>query len=183
MSDRPLLTLDLDGVICSPPLGINLGIHRSFLDPDAVPPATRVLPSRLGVVLDTLRFEFRRPLAGVREALQSLAGSHRLVLLTGRRSSPARWLRRHALDNNLDEIVINETSLPSAHFKLRMVGELAASAHVDDDGRTAQLLAQRSSVAVFLRDWPRNRGLALAPKVRRVADLAELARILTADTR
>ena len=75
-------------------------------------------------------------------------------------------------------MVINETSLRSPHFKLAAIAELGASEHIDDDGRTVQLLAQRSQAQPYLRDWPRNRGLPYDERVRRVADLGALAALL-----
>ena len=41
------------------------------------------------------------------------------------------------------------------------------------------LLAERGPARVYLRDWPRNRGLAYPSNVTRVADLLELARLLS----
>jgi hypothetical protein len=178
---RPVTTLDFDGVICNPPFGRNIGISRTFLDPaaDAIP--ARVPPRWLSVPGDYLRFNFRRPLPGVREALASLGELRTIVILTGRRNEPGRWLRRYHMDGLVDRVVVNDTMLRSPHFKLRLVEELGAAEHVDDDGRTAQLLAQRSSVRVYLRDWPRNRDLELAPGVTRVADLTEFVGLITAE--
>lgn len=170
----PLLTVDMDGVICSPPLGRNLGIHRSFLDPTAPPRGARVPPSWFSRIADPLRFELRRPLVGAREALAELRELRTVVLLTGRRSSPGRWLERHRFAPLLDGVVINETSLSSPYFKLEAIADLGATEHIDDDGRTVQLLAERSEAEPYLRDWPRNRGLPFADRVRRVADLGEL---------
>lgn len=174
----PLLTIDMDGVICEPPFGRNLGIHRSFLDP-AAPPRTAHVPRRwFSRIADPVRFDLRRPLPGAREALAELRELRTLLLLTGRRSPPDRWLRRHGFAPLLDGVVINETPLRSPHFKLEAIAELGASAHIDDDGRTVQLLAQRSQAQPYLRDWPRNRGLPYDDRVRRVADLGALAALL-----
>lgn len=177
-ADRPLLTVDLDGVICGPLLGLNVGIHRGFLDPGAEPPRARVPPRWLSALVDPARFEPRRPLPGTRSALAELQRARRLVVLTGRRTSPERWLARHGLAGFVDAVVVNEGPLSSPHYKLRAVAELGAAEHVDDDPRTAQLLAERASCRVFLRDWPRNRSLPYAHGVTRVAHLPELARLL-----
>lgn len=182
MSERPLLTVDLDGVICAPPLGVNVGIHRSFIDPDATAPRAFVLPRWVSAPFDRIRFDIRRPLPEAREALSRLHELRRVVLLTGRRSSPEPWLRQYGLAALIDDIVINDTDDSSPHFKLRSVLSMGAAEHIDDDGRTVQLLAQRSPVRVYLRDWPRNRDLPYAPNVSRIADLLELARFLSADT-
>ncbi|MBM4416286.1 MAG: hypothetical protein FJ035_08645 [Chloroflexi bacterium] len=177
-AERPLVTLDLDGVICSPPFGVNLGISTRFLEAAAEPRPARVPPRTLSLVADRLRFELRQPLPEAASALRELQAVRRIVLLTGRRTSPQLWLHRHGLADAIDRIVTNDTALRSPHFKLALLAELAPREHVDDDGRTAQLLAQRSRVRVYLRDWPRNRGVAYAPSIARVADLAAFARLV-----
>lgn len=180
MSDRPVLTVDLDGVICRPPFGVSLGISGAALDPAAAPTRAFVLPRWLGGTFDYLRFDFRHPLPEAREALSALAELREVVVLTGRRTSPERWLRRHGLAEPVSRIVINDSAHASPHFKLRCVQELGAAEHIDDDGRTAHLLAQRGPARVYLRDWPRNRGMSYPPNVTRVADLTALARLLSA---
>ena len=180
MSDLPLLTVDLDGVICGPPFRVNLGIGRRLIDADAPPPRAFVPPRWLAAPLDHLRFDLRPPLPEAREALAMLSGVRRVVVLTGRRSSPARWLRRHGLDGFVERMILNDSVDASPHFKLRQVRALGAAEHIDDDGSTAQLLAESGPARVYLRDWPRNRGLPRPELVTRVADLLELARLLTA---
>lgn len=176
--ERPVTTLDFDGVICNPPFGRNIGISRTFLDPAAEAVPARIPPRWLSVPGDYLRFNLRRPLTGVREALTQLREVRTVIILTGRRTEPARWLRRYGMDGLVDRIVINDTALRSPHFKLSMVESLGAVEHVDDDGRTAQLLAQRSSLRVYLRDWPGNRGVEYASSVTRVADLSDFVRLV-----
>jgi hypothetical protein len=172
---RPILTIDLDGVICGPIFGLNLGISKGFLDPMMEPPPARVWPRWLGGPLDAIRFGVRRPLPEVAPTLARLREHRTLVLLTGRRSDPSGWLERFGLLDHLSAIRYNQGRLRSAHFKLRTVEELGATEHIDDDGRTAQLIAQASAVRPYLRDWPRNRGADYDPSVERVADLAALA--------
>jgi hypothetical protein len=173
----PAITLDLDGVICAPLFGLNIGISRDFLDPDA-PPRPAVVPPRwYAWAFDHARFDLRRPAPDAREALAELRALRRVVVLTGRRTSPRHWLRWHGLDGLVDDVVINDTPLRSAHFKLQRVAELGAAEHMDDDGRTVELLARRSSLrAVYLRDWPRNRGPAYSSEVVRIASLSALVR-------
>ena len=169
----PLITLDFDGVICAPPFGLNLGITTDFLDPLAPPPVATVPPRRLGEVADYLRFNFRHPMRDAAESLRALAERREIVVLTGRRTSPHAWLERYDLLQYIEEIVVNDTALKSPHFKLQMVEALRPSEHVDDDGRTAQLLAQANTVGtrVYLCDWPRNRGPRYTPAVTRVVGL------------
>ena len=176
--ERPLVTVDFDGVICSPFLGVNLGISREFVDPAAPAHPATVPPRWLRVLVDHARFDLRRPLPDARDGLAALAQVARVTILTGRRSSPAAWLRWHHLDSHIEAIIINTGPLRSAHFKLTEIERLRPRAHIDDDPRTAQLLAQRADVQVFLRDWPRNRDLEYAPRVTRIATLADAARRL-----
>ncbi|MSQ42483.1 MAG: hypothetical protein EXR65_05550 [Dehalococcoidia bacterium] len=178
---RPLVTLDLDGVICRPPFGINVGISTDFLDASAPPAPARVPPRLLSRVADRVRFDYRRPLPDAAAALRELQTVRRIIVLTGRRTSPEPWLRRHGLADAIERIVTNDTRMRSPHFKLDVLARLAPREHVDDDGRTAQLLAERSPVRVYLRDWPRNRGAQYAPGVVRVADLAAFARLVRAE--
>ncbi len=173
--ERPILTLDMDGVFCEPFFGQNLGIHRTFLPPDAEPPLASVPPRWLGTPLDHLRFNPRRPLPGAREALVRLQAVRRLMVLTGRRTEPRWWLRAHGFEGLFERVIVNAGPRRSPHFKLEAIAALGAAEHIDDDPRTAQLLAERSAARIFLRDWPRNRDLSYHPGVERVRDLAELA--------
>jgi phosphoglycolate phosphatase-like HAD superfamily hydrolase len=175
---KPIITLDLDGVICSPPFGINLGIRSDFLEPAAPPRPARIPPRWWSEPFDRARFDLRRPLPGVVDALRALRELRTVYVLTGRRTSPARWLARHHLDALVDRVVINETLLRSPHYKLHAIEELGAREHVDDDGRTAQLIAASSSVHVFLIDWPRNRGAQYHAGVTRVAGLSAVTESL-----
>ncbi|MCK9485857.1 MAG: hypothetical protein M0R73_04035 [Dehalococcoidia bacterium] len=172
--DLPVLTVDMDGVFCSPYFGWNVGVHRTFLDPGATPVPARITPRWLGEPLDHLRFNPRRPLPGAREALERLREVRQLVVLTGRRTYPRWWLRRHGFEALFDRVVVNQTRLRSPHFKLDALTILRAAEHIDDDPRTAQLLAQGSDTRIFLRDWPTNR-VDLDPRVQRVRDLGEFA--------
>jgi hypothetical protein len=168
-------------VICAPFFGVNVSISRDFLDPAAAPRRAFVPPRWFADPLDHLRFDLRRPLPEAREALSRLSKLRRLTVLTGRRSSPEPWLRWHGMAAFIDEVVFNHSDERSAHFKLRRTAELGAAEHVDDDPRTAQLLAEAGALRVFLRDWPRNRGLSFVDGVTRVGELAALANLLEAE--
>ncbi len=171
---KPRITLDFDGVICAPILGLNLGISAAFLDPHAEPRPARVPPRWFSAPADYLRFNFRRPLPGVAEALRDLRAVREVIVLTGRRSSPLPWMRRYGLDALVDDIVINDTPLRSPHFKLQAIEALRPAEHVDDDGRTAQLIAECTPTRVYLCDWPRNRRDGYASGVTRVRGLGEV---------
>ena len=171
----PVLTIDMDGVFCRPFFGWNVGISSDFLDPDAEPRPARVSPRWVRTPLDTLRFNPRRPLPDARTGLARLREVRQLVVVTGRRTYPRWWLRRHGLSDLFDRVMVNETPLRSPHYKLEALDRLGAAEHIDDDPRTAQLLAQRSRTRVFLRTWPTNAGTELDPRVQRVRDLHDLA--------
>ena len=172
---RPLMTVDMDGVFCEPPLGQNLGIHRTFYEPAATPHPARVYPHWLNAPLDRMRFDFRRPVPGARDALLRLATVRRLVVVTGRRTRPNWWLHHHDFDGLFEAVYVNQSNFGSAHYKQTLLRHLQPAEHVEDDGRTAQLLAQTGDALVYLCDWPRNRGLPLDPRIVRVAGLTELA--------
>lgn len=171
----PLLTVDMDGVFCAPLLGWNIGIHNTFLNPLAAPPIAKRPLRWLGTPLDHVRFNARVPRRGAREALQRLRAIRRLVVVTGRRTNPRWWLRHHRFDTIFDDVLINTTNRSSPHYKLEAITRLGASEHIDDDPRTAQLLAVSSEARVFLADWPRSRNVIFDARVQRVRDLDELA--------
>jgi len=179
----PIVTVDMDGVFCSPIFGWNVGISTDFIDPGAPPRPARLVPRAIGDVLDYLRFDFRRPLPEAFVGLDLLSRVRTVVVLTGRRSSPERWMRRHQLRRFADAVVFNDTPLRSPHFKQRVIRDLGAREHLDDDGRTVQLLAETTDVACFLRDWPRNRDADYHPTIRRVPDILEFAVHLEQDGR
>jgi hypothetical protein len=62
------------------------------------------------------------------------------------------------------------------------VRDLGAGEHVDDDGATAYYLAHHSLPRVYLRDWPRNRGLPYPANVEVVGSLIEIAERLARET-
>ena len=171
----PVLTIDMDGVFCRPFFGWNVGISSHFLDPHAEPRLARVSPKWVRTPLDALRFNPRRPLPDARTGLARLRKVRRLVVVTGRRTYPRWWLRRHGLIHLFDRVMLHETPLRNPHYKLEALDLLGAAEHIDDDPRTAQLLVQRSKTRVFLRTWPTNADTELDPRVQRVRDLHDLA--------
>ena len=190
--DRPLLALDLDGVIVRPPLGWNVAISRR-LDVPALPALVQPVGAHtrwgrnywlVRAGLELARYSGRRPLPAVREALAELAEVRRLCILSGRRwvvrPLVRRWLARHGLAEYVADVHLNDVQRPSAQFKLWTLQRLGIGEHVDDDGATAYYLASRAAVVVYLCDWPRNRGLPYPPTVRAVRDLSDVARLLRA---
>ncbi|MBX5490401.1 MAG: hypothetical protein IRZ14_04525 [Chloroflexi bacterium] len=190
MDRLPVLGLDLDGVLVQPPLGWNVAISRRLALPrlPAEVPRLRLDTrwrqnywlARTG--LEIARYAGRRPLPGVAEALAALATVRQLEVVSGRRwvvrPLVRRWLERHGLAPYIAAVHLNDRPLASAQFKLWLLMTRGIAEHVDDDGATAYYLARHGVDAVYLCDWPRNRGLPYPPSVRRVRDLRDLASLL-----
>ena len=174
---KPVLTFDLDGVLCAPILGLNVGLNRNFLDPGIVPPAANIPPDWWRVIWDRIRFEARRPMSDAAKYLDTLQHDYSLILVTGRRTSPSNWLKRNELFSYFSEIIWNTTNFQSAHYKLNTLSRLHPIAHFEDDPRTSELLAQ-SGMTVFLRDWPKNRNLQFNHGIIRIDRLADATELL-----
>ncbi|SRR5581483_1768621 len=187
MAVLPAISMDMDGVVCTPFLGTNIAISRKL---GMAPLPDQVIESagerrrayqRLRRRWETVRYMGREPLPGIREGLERLVRVRRPVLVTGRsvfaRHLIERWLKRYQLDEFFDEILPNNTNLSTAHFKLWTAQRLGHREHVDDDGSIAYYLGHHG-VRVFLRDWPRNRGLPYPPSVTVYKSLTEVARLL-----
>lgn len=183
---RPILTVDMDGVLASPFLGLpNVAISRRLREDELPEQVDRLDLDRPGghgrwrLWLQRLRYAGRRPLPGVAEGVAAMAERRELVLVTGRSWLAAplaeAWLEQHGLRRYFSAIYANNTRLDSARFKLWMARRLGAEEHVDDDGSIAYYLARHGLRRVFLRDWRRNRGLPYPPQVVVVRSLAELA--------
>ena len=85
-SALPIITFDLDGVLCNPIFGLNLGINNSPLDPEAESVPANIPPIWLRLLWDTIRFELRRPISGTVQVLTQLQANYSLILVTGRRT-------------------------------------------------------------------------------------------------
>ncbi|HEY8693692.1 MAG TPA: hypothetical protein VIR57_13245 [Chloroflexota bacterium] len=183
----PPISMDMDGVICTPFLGTNIAISRKLGLP-AMPPHVREFSveqrrpyQRLRRRWETVRYMGRRPLPGIREGLEALIAVRRPVLVTGRswfaRHLIQRWLERYDLATFFQDVLPNNTDLSTPHYKLWTAQRLGHNEHVDDDGSIAYYLANHG-VRVFLRDWPRNRGLPYPPGVTVYRRLEEVAQLL-----
>jgi len=152
---RPIVTFDLDGVLCRPPFGINPGRLKN--------PGSGRRPG-IGAFLlrhtERWRYAFRRPMPGALDGFREAGRFADCIVLTARgeiaRGATERWFVRYMGEVPRLEMRA-DLSERSAEFKRRRVAELAAAAHVEDDPNTAQLIA--GTIPVFLVDWPRNRGL------------------------
>lgn len=172
MPGRPLLTFDLDGVLCRPPFGINpgRGIGKA-----------RDRKGQKGLLWATERWRYRlrQPMPGAIEGFRALSHDFECQVLSARAAHAgdftASWFRRHfgAVPVMNLRPGWEETS---AQFKVRRAKELRPLAHFEDDAHTAEWLAEFLP-AVFLVDWWRNRWLDL-PNVHRIHTLADALPVL-----
>ena len=171
---RPVITLDLDGVICRPPLGINpgRGQHKQ-----RVGQGTKSLLWRT----ERWRYARRKPMDGAVEGLRRLAETFDCQVVSARseeaRAFTEHWFERYA------GFVPGLSLRPDwrekpAQFKVRRIVELGAIAHFEDDPHTAQWVAELIP-DVFLIDWWRNRWLH-APNIHRIQRLSEALPLLEA---
>ena len=172
-SALPIITFDLDGVLCNPIFGQNLGINNSPLDPEAESVPANIPPIWLRLLWDTIRFELRRPISGTVQVLTQLQANYSLILVTGRRTSPGSWMRRHGIEKYFDAIIWNSTLDKSPHYKLLTLNRIQPLAHIEDDPRTADLLAYYGH-RVILRDWPSSRTAKIHSSVQRIPTLQSL---------
>ena len=182
--------MDMDGVICTPFSGRNIAISRKLMLPP-LPANVREFSAdnrrayqRLRRRWETLRYMGRHPLPGIQEGLTALCRVRRPVLVTGRsrfaRHLIRRWLERYELAGYFAEVLPNNTDLSTPHYKLWTAQRLGHAEHVDDDGSAAYYLANHG-VHVFLRDWPRNRGLPYPRTVTVYHHLGEVADALASE--
>jgi hypothetical protein len=167
-ANRPVVTFDLDGVLCRPPFGINPGRNQG---------KSRETAGTKGLLWRTERVRYlgRRPMSGARDGFFQFARLYDCQVLSARseeaRPLTERWFARWFG-------VVPAISLrpswkeTSAAFKVRRVRELGSVAHFEDDPHTALWLAELIP-AVFLVDWARNRWVEGRPNIHRVRQLAE----------
>lgn len=188
---RPLLSVDIDGVLARPPLGLTATMNR---DVSLTPHPASLREDRPGTAgwIDRvlaasyyrLRYTGRGAMPGAVEALGAAReAGYRLIALTGRdwrgRASTERWLAREGMLELFDALRMNNSGregrrLPSPRFKEAVCADLGVARHIDDDPATAALLA-RNGVQVDLIEWPRSRGLVLPEGVARRSDMRALA--------
>ncbi|MCX7616874.1 hypothetical protein [Tepidiforma sp.] len=164
---RPLLTFDLDGVLCRPPFGINPGSGRH---------KRRDAQGKGGILWLTegWRYLGRKPMPGALEAFSRLSEMFECVVVTARgeqaRPLTERWFQRYL--GRVPRIEMRPSPAEtSAQFKARVVGGLGPLAHFEDDPFTATWLAELLP-RVYLVDWGRNRWLA-GPNITRVRSVSE----------
>lgn len=172
MPPCPLLTFDMDGVLCRPPFGINPG---STLDKPRDRPGTRGLLWRT----ERWRYAFRRPMPAAPAAFRRLSEQYECRVLTARsevaRDLTERWFERWFGVVPVIHMRADWHETP-AQFKTRTITELGASAHFEDDPFTARWVSELVP-AVFVVDWRRNRALEGA-NVYRIATIADAIPLL-----
>lgn len=183
--ERPFMSFDMDGVLCRPPFGLNVAIGRR-LDIPPLPTSFRhrskAHPRSLYLVLlaiEALKYWHRPPMPDVREGLKAISRFRRPILLTGRRwvgrAVIEAWLQRYGLHEYFHDLRPNDTTLRPVHHKLRVCRELGIGEHVDDDGSVAYFLVSNGIPKVYLREWPRNRGIDYPKGVVVFRSLQEVA--------
>ncbi len=165
--DKPLLTFDMDGVLCRPPFGINPGSGKG---------KRRDAPGKRGLLwfTETWRYRGRNPMPGAVEGFGELSEEFRCVVVTARsidaQALTRRWFEKHFDD--VPELHMRPTwEETSAQFKARKLLELKPVAHFEDDPFTADWAADLVP-QVFLVDWARNRWLE-RPNVHRIHRIVE----------
>ena len=187
---RRIISFDLDGVLVAPPFGWNPTLDRNTslqpINEPAPPPIARrrgALDPILTRTWYALRYAGRAVRPGALEAVRAAAEYHDVIVLTGRsergRRQTQAWLDANGFGEQIDALVMNDGSRPSARHKERQLAARDVALHADDDAATCALLA-RCGVPVALLDWPRNRGLAFPEGVRRYPDMRALAAELAA---
>ena len=187
--DKPLIGIDMDGVICRPPFGLNVPIAPGPYESRPLNSKRRDTPSGIGLMamklLLKLKYYGRRPLEDAREGIESISEFRTPVLVTSRNGLGVGliegWLKAHGFLHLFREIRSNNLGLRSPDFKWHMCSELGIEEFVDDDGRVADHLSRKGLSRVFLRDWPRNRGYQYGDNVTRVTGLTEVARHLATE--
>ena len=189
VSQRPVISFDLDGVLAAPPFNWNPAINRDLtLMPieqplDAPPRVLRPVDRLLARSWYQLRYVARRTRPGALDAVRAAARNHSVIVLTGRsvrgRRQTQAWLEREGFASHLNGLIANASRLNSVRHKERALVSLDVAVHIDDDAATAALLARRG-IPVALLDWPRNRNLAFPAGVTRYTDMDELAAAIAA---
>jgi len=169
---KPVITFDMDGVLCRPPFGLNPGSGRR---------KRRDTPGKKGLLWLTegWRYIGRRPMPGSVEGFRLLAETCDCKVLSARgeqaRGLTERWFERYF--GFRPEIHLRPSwEETSAQFKARKVVELGTQAHFEDDPFTALWVAELVPT-VFLVDWARNRWVT-DERLHRIDRIAEAAAIL-----
>ncbi len=171
---RPLVTFDIDGVLCRNPLGVNPG----GVSADALTPARFPRPTW---PFERFLYLRRKPMAGAVEGFHAIAERFECAIVSARgegaRALTEGWIAR-TLGVSPPLRLRSSWRERSSAFKARVIPPLQPLAHFEDDPNTALLLAERIP-HVFLIDWPRNRGVAGA-NIHRIERIIDALPILSA---
>lgn len=163
--DRPIVTFDLDGVLCRPPFGLNPGRLKET-------DRTRAGKRNFAWLTERFRYYGRSPMPGAAEGIRAISAFADCVVLTARgeatRGHTEAWLRKN-LRMSLPLHMRPHWRERPPQFKARKVRELGAAAHFEDDPNTAAWIAER--LPVFVVAWGRNAGLE-GERIERVPSVA-----------
>ena len=173
-----ILTIDLDGVICGTPYPVKLGVKKKILNPQSNPPKAFIPPTIFRNLTNKIRYSKRPILPNIHMTLRILQKKRRLILLTGRRSSPIHWLVKYNINDFFDDVIFNKTQYASSHYKLYKIQEIGANEHVDDDIQTIQLLNDLTNCQLYLRTWGYNQKYLLNSNIKRIDDFSQLTKLL-----
>jgi hypothetical protein len=169
---RRLITFDLDGVLCRPPLGINPGRGRRKR-------RDREGKKNLLWLTERWRYAGRKPMPGAVEGFLALSATFECRVLSARgeqaRPTAEAWFERYFGCKPRLHLRPDWHETP-AQFKTRTIVELGAIAHFEDDPHTALWVSELGPM-VFLVDWWRNRWLN-APEVHRIRRISEAEPLL-----
>jgi len=177
-NQHKILTIDLDGVICGSPYPFKLGINKKILNPGSEPPKAFVPPQIFLNFTDKLRYGYRPILPNIKETLEFLQKRRKLILLTGRRTSPIKWLEKNNIRKFFQEVIFNETNFGSSYYKLFKIQEIGSDEHIDDDIQTIQLLNERANCKLFFRKWKYNQKFSVAKNIKTIDDFNQLTQLI-----
>ena len=174
---RPLVTFDIDGVLCRSPFGINPG--RVSANPTSPPRLPRpTWPFERWLYLR------RKPMPGALDGFRVVAERFECAVVSAR-SEAARTVTEGWLTDTFGASPLLRLRPSwrerSSAFKARVIPPLKPLAHFEDDPNTALLLAERIP-HVFLVDWPRNRGVE-RDNIHRIECISDALPILDAVAR
>ncbi len=172
--ERPIVTFDMDGVLCRQPFGINPGKGHG---------KRRDRPGRRNILWFTERWRYfgRKPMPGARPGFLSVAEFAECIVVSARaehaRGLTERWFARYF--GFVPELHLRPSwRETSAQFKVRKLQELGPVAHFEDDPHTAEWLSEFLP-KVLLVDWARNRWLE-GPNITRISRVSEALPALAA---
>lgn len=187
MDERPLVLVDLDGVLWHLPFGVTVNFRRKSVAATRPEPQERGLPRRLVGAIYWWPLLWGPSLRRVNYEVAAAIGTNsdrsgRFLAVTNRPPRLSKVTRRLLGLAGLPDLPVhyNDTGLPSAYFKLDEARSHQTALFIEDDLMVANFLARGSITAVLL-DRTYNAG-ETEPGVFRTSD-RELANILSGTIR